>query len=521
MDKQENTKRLAKNTLYLYFRSIFCLLLSLYSSRLILQSLGVDDYGINNAVAGFASMFTLVTGSLSSAISRFLTFEKGTGDFERQKHVFAISLNLMIGFALLILLLAETLGIWFVQTRMTIPDGREIAAVWAFRCAILTVMTGLIVAPFNSAIIANERMGIYAFISIVEAILRMGLALFLAFGTYSVDRLILYTTIWTACTLGLQAFAISYSYVKFKECRPRLYFEKNLFKELFGYAGWNFVGSISNTLSGQGVNMLINIFCGPAINAARGLAYTVMHAIQMFVSNFTLALTPQVTKAYAAKDLPYVKYLTYRGARFSFFIMFLISLPVLLEADFVFTLWLGEVPEHTVNFNRLALLLCLFELFYAGFSTVQNATGKIRNLRLAISLIVLLQFPLSWIFLKLGYRPEVVYYTSFLTSALCFWVTYRIVQKTLYYNLKEVLREIYLPELKVVVLSTILPLICVLLLPYGWPRFLLTGTLCVLSTVPVVLYIGCNETERAFIIGVVKKRLEPFLKSKSNYADTH
>lgn len=506
-NKQENTKRLARNTMYLYFRSIFCLLLSLYSSRLILQALGVDDYGINNAVAGFASMFTLVTGSLSGAISRFLTFEQGTGNVQRQRDIFSISLNLMIGFALIILILSQTLGIWFVQNKMTIPDGREEAAIWAFRCAILTVMNGLIVAPFNSAIISHEKMGVYAFISIMEAIMRMGMALFLAFGTYTVDRLILYTTIWTACTLSLQAFAIIYTAIQFSECRFRLFFDKSLFKELFGYAGWNFISSISGTLSGQGVNMLINIFCGPAVNAARGLSNTVKRSIQMFVNNFTIALTPQITKAYASKDMPYVKYLTYRGGRFSFFIMFLISLPVLLEADFVFTLWLGEVPEHTINFNRLALMVCLYELMYTGLGTVQNATGKIRNYRLSMSAITLLQFPISWIFLKLGFPPEFIYYTVFITASICFFVAYRFVQKILHYDLKEMLHEVYLPELKVVVCSTVLPLISTLTLPYGWPRFLLTGTLCVLSTVPSILYIGCNESERRFIFNALKSRL--------------
>ena len=509
-NRTENTKRLARNTLYLYFRSIFCLLLSLYSSRLILKGLGVDDYGINNAVAGFASMFTLVTGSLSSAISRFLTFEKGTGNLERQKNVFAISLNLMIGFALFILLLAETVGVWFVQSKMTIPDGREVAALWAFRCAILTTMTGLIVSPFNSAIIANEKMGIYALVNVIEAVLRMGLAVFLVFGSYTIDRLILFTVIWTLCTLGLQAFAITYSILKFKECRPRLYFEKKLFGELFNYAGWNFVSSVSGTLAGQGVNMLINIFCGPAVNAARGLSATVKRSIQMFVNNFTIALTPQITKAYAAEDIEYTKYLTYRGTRFSFFIMFLFSLPVLLEADFVFTLWLGEVPEHTVNFNRLSLLICLYELLYSGVGTVQNATGKIRNYRLWISVCVLLLFPLSWIVLKLGCPPEALYYVNFITSTLCFYATYRIVQKTLKYDVKELSREIFMPELKVIVCSTVLPLLSVLLLPYGWPRFLVTGTLCVLSTVPAILYIGCNESERKFILNAVKSRLARF-----------
>lgn len=493
--------------MYLYLRSVFCLLASLYSSRLILHALGVDDYGINNAVAGFASMFTLVTGSLASAISRFLTFEQGTGNQKRQKEIFAISLNLMIGFAVIVFLLSETIGAWFVQTKMTIPPGRETAAMWAFRCAVITVMTGLIVSPFNSAILAHEKMNIYAIISVIEAILRLGVAFFLTFSTYSADRLVLYTVAWTLCTLSLQIFAISYSTFHFQECRFRFFFNKKLFQELFSYASWSFVGNISGTLSGQGVNTLVNVFYGPAVNAARGLSNTVQNAIAMFVNNFTIALTPQITKAYASNDMQYVKYLTYRGSRFSFFIMYLFSLPVILEAHFVFSLWLGQVPAHTVNFNRLALIVCQLGLLYGIFGNVQNASGKIRNYNLIMSLITLLQFPLSWLFLKLGYEPEIIYIISIFTTILCAFASHHIVMKTLNYDFSELLKEVYLPEVKVILCSAILPLLSVLLLPYGWWRFLITCALCAGCTVPSILFLGCLPSERAYIYNIIRTKL--------------
>lgn len=502
--KAENTKRLAKNTLYLYFRSIFCLVLSLYSSRLILQALGVDDYGINNVVAGFASMFALVTGSLSTAISRFLTFELGTGNVQRQKQVFSISLTMMIGFSFLIFLLAITVGQWYIHNVMTIPDGRETAALWAFYCAILSVVTGLIVSPFNSTIIAHEKMGIYALINIIEAVFQLGLALFLTFGSYTADRLILYTVIWTSCNILLRIFAATYSMINFRESRFRLFFEKQLFKRMFSFAGWNFMSNVSGTLSGQGVNLLINFFHGPAVNAARGLSDTVQRSVVMFVNNFTIALTPQITKSYAAGDMSYVKYLTYRGSRFAFYIMFLISLPVILEAEFVFTFWLGNVPEHTVNFNRIALIDAAMGLFSAVFATVQSASGNIRNFNFILSIITLLQFPLSWFFLKIGMAPEIIYFIIMAAVIANIVVTHHFVSKTLGYGVQEVMREVYLPELKVIVCSVILPLLSVLLLPYGWVRFLITGSLCVACTVPAVLYLGCNASERAYILSAVR-----------------
>lgn len=505
--KAENTRRLARNTMMLYFRSIFCLVVSLYTSRLFLHALGVDDYGINNVVGGFASMFTLVTGALSTAISRFFTFELGTGNTQKQKQVFSISVTLMIAFSLIILLLALTFGDWFLGTKLNIPDGRERAAHWAFHCSIISVMTSLIVSPFNSAIIAHEKMGIYSVISIVEAVMRLGLALFMTYAAYSMDRLMLYTLVWTAIAISLRVYTMGYAMYHFPETRYRPYFEKGLFQELFGYAGWNFISSVSGTLSGQGVNMLINIFFGTAVNAARGLSNTVQHSVTMFVNNFTIALTPQITKAYAAQDYSYVKYLTYRGSRFAFYIMFLISLPVILEADFVFTLWLGDVPAHTVNFNRMALICGATGLFHAIFVSVQNASGKIRNYRLILSLITLMQFPCAWAAFKLGAPPEVVYVIIF-GSILCEIVTtHAFVSKTLGYTIPEVLRDVYFPELKVILCSTVLPLICVLVFPYSWWRFLLTCTLCVLCTVPSVLYLGCNESERVYIYNALKSLL--------------
>lgn len=508
--KAENTRRLARNTMMLYFRSIFCLVVSIYTSRLFLHALGVDDYGINNVVAGFASMFTLVTGSLSSAISRFLTFEIGAKNVTRQKQVFSIAVTLMAGFAFVILLLALTFGDWFLGTKLNIPDGREIAARWAFHCSIISVMTSLIVSPFNSAIIAHEKMGIYSVISIVEAVMRLGLALFMTYAAYSMDRLMLYTVVWTSMAISLRVFAMGYAVFHFKECRYRPYFEKGLFKELFSYAGWNFISNVSDTLAGQGVNMLINIFYGAAVNAARGLSDTVQRSVSMFVNNFTIALTPQITKAYASKDMPYVKYLVYRGSRFAYYIMFLISLPVILEANFVFTLWLGEVPEHTVNFNRLALIVCSSGLFYTIFSTAQSASGNIRNYRLIQSVITLMEFPISWFFLKIGTPPEVVYLVIFGAIIANIIVTHCIVSKTMHYTIGEVFREVYFPEIKVIVCSTILPLISVLIFPYGWWRFLLTCTLCVCCTVPSILYLGCNESERKYIYNAVKNFLHKF-----------
>lgn len=512
--KTENTKRLARNTLMLYGRSLFCLLLSLYSSRLFLQALGIEDYGVYNAVAGFASMFSLVSGSLSSAISRFLNYEQGTGNQDRQRRIFSVSLTIMILLSLVMILLAETIGVWFVQHKLNIPDGRETAAMWAFQFAVISVMSSFIVSPFNSAIISHEKMDIYALMSILEAILHLSLALFLTYGTYSVDRLILYAGLSLLIMLIQRGIAIIYALSHFIETRFKVYFEKDLFRELFSYAGWHFVGTVSNTLGSQGINILLNIFCGPGVNAARGLARTVKNAIVMFVNNFTVALTPQITKAYAQRDMNYVKSLVYKGSKFCFYILFIISLPVLMETEFILNVWLTEVPEHTVNFVRLILVINLMGLFYVIFGTVQNATGIIRNYNLMLSFIVLMRFPLSWIALKCGLAPEVTY---IIQGSLLFFsaaVTLIIVQKTMKYSFGELFREIYFPEIKVMVCSLAIPIVLMVYLPSSWWRFLLVCATCFLISTTAVLFIGCSSTERAFIYKWIRRFISRFINLK-------
>ena len=312
VDKQENTKRLAKNTILLTLRSVFNLFCSLYSSRLILQALGVEDYGIYNAVGGFVSMFWLVTGSLSTAIGRFITVELGRGDKEQLKKVFSMSLNIMLCFGIVVLLLTESFGMWFLHNKMTIPAGREVAAFWVFQISVITIISSFAVVPFNAEIISHERMGIYAYTGIAETLLRLFLALFLVYGSYRMDTLILYAIAIMLTTLGIHAFAITYSCINFSECRFRPFFDKKMFKEMFGYANWHFIEKISTTFSGQGVNMAINVFLGPIINSARGLAGTVDSVLSIFVKNFTMALTPQITKSYAAGEWDYMKMLTFR-----------------------------------------------------------------------------------------------------------------------------------------------------------------------------------------------------------------
>ena len=358
MPENESVKkqRIVKNTFVLFLRSLFTLFISLYSSRLVLQALGVDDLGTYNAVGGFVSMFWLVSGSLSSAIGRFINYEMGRGDVETTRNVFSMSFNIMVLLSVVVVILTETVGMWFLNCRMTIPEGRETAAFWVFQFSVLTIVSGFTVSPFNSLIIAHEKMGVYAYINIFEAVFRLLIALFLAYGDPSGDLLIWYAALWLFVTLLTQMVARVYAMRHFEECKIRWVKDKKLFKELFGYAGWNFVDSISGTFSGQGVNMVLNVVWGPAVNAARNLANTIKNTVSILVNNFTLAVNPQITQSYAAGQREYMKSLIFRGTKFSFFIMYFVTLPLLLESDFVTYLWLGEKPEHLVPFLQLILI---------------------------------------------------------------------------------------------------------------------------------------------------------------------
>ena len=510
IDKQANTRRLAKNTILLTLRSVFNLFCSLYSSRLILQALGVEDYGIYNAVGGFVSMFWLVTGSLSTAIGRFITVELGRGNKEQLKKVFSMSLNIMLCFGIIVLLLTETFGMWFLQNKMTIPPGRETAAFWVFQFSVVTIVSGFAIVPFKAEIISHEEMGIYAYTGIGETVVRLLLALFLVYGSYRMDTLIVYAIAVMLTTLSIHAFVITYSCIRFSECRFRPFFDKRMFKDMFSYANWHFIENISTTFSGQGVNMAINVFLGPLINSARGLAGTVDNVLSIFVKNFTMALTPQITKSYASGDWEYMKMLTFRGAKFSFFIMLFLSLPLFLEAEFALGVWLVEVPDHTVSFVRLSILFSQLGIIDGVFRRPQNATSNIRNYKIAISIVAFLNFPLAYLVLKLGWAPEWIYIIALVLSFPRIYIIQRTVSKTFHYSLREVVDGLYLKMFLVVLCSAIIPVLIHQSIDLGWWRFLAVGSSCVICVTASVMAIGCNQSERIYILENAKKFIERF-----------
>lgn len=511
-DHSENTKRIAKNTLMLYGRMLFSMVVSLYTSRVVLNTLGVVDYGIYGVVGGFVSMFSLISSSLSSAVSRFLTFELGRGDKERLGKAFSTSLLIHIALAIVVLILAETVGVWFVNNKMTIPADRMYAANWVFQASIVSFMFGLFSVPYNASIVSHEKMSAFAYIGILDTTLRLLIVLFIAYSSWQFDRLIVYAVLLVVVSILLQCIYLIYCRRHFEECRLRISFDKEFWKEISSFAGWNFIGCTAGMLKDQGVNLLLNIFVGPVLNAARGIASTVNGAVSGFANNFMTALNPQITKSFAAGDIRYTHYLVERGSRFSFYILLFFAVPIVLETDFVLEVWLKQYPNHSVSFVRFVLILSMVDILSNTLMTLQNATGNIRNYQLVVGGILLMNFPFSYLCLKLDFEPESTYVVSIIIAVLCMAARLLFVRRSASLPVITFLRDVVVNVVRVSICAVIIPFMLHRIMSYGWSRFLLVGFASVICTSVSILLTGCNADERNFIIEKLLSIIKRFAK---------
>lgn len=503
-DHSENTTRIAKNTLMLYGRMLFSMVVSLYTSRVVLNTLGVEDYGIYGVVGGLVAMFSLISNSLSSSVSRFLTFELGRDDKERLGRAFSTSLLIHIILAGIFIVAAETIGVWFVNNKMTIPTERMYAANWVFQASIVSFVFGLFSVPYNASIVSHEKMSAFAYIGILDTILRLFVVLFIAYSPWQFDRLIVYSVLLVFVSILLQGIYLIYCRRHFEECRLRVSFDKGLWKEISSFAGWNFIGCTAGMLKDQGVNILLNLFAGPVLNAARGVATTVNGAVANFAKNFMTAINPQITKSYASNDHEYVTYLVERGSRFSYYILMFLAIPILLETDFLLTVWLKQYPEHTVNFVRLVIILSMVDTLSNSLITLQNATGKIRNYQLAVGGILLLNFPLSYLCLEMGLEPESTYVVAIVIAVFCLFARLLFVRKTTALSMSQFLKNVVLNVILVTAVSVVLPLVCYSIMSAGWGRFLCVGFASVISSTLAIMCVGCSVGERSFFFNKLR-----------------
>lgn len=507
------TRRIAKNTVLLYLRSLISLFISLWTSRLVLKGLGVDDYGVYGVVGSFVSMFSIVASSLNGAISRFLNFAMGKGDKEELSNTFAMSLNIMVILSVIVVVLTETFGLWFLFNKMTIPPGRLNAAFWCFQFSVLSSVSSFLVVSFTASIIAHEKMGVFAYIDVGEVVLKFFIALLITFSLGDTDKLILYAALLLSVTLTKQMISRVYAMKHFEECRIRWYWNTRKFWELFSYAGWNFLGKTSGTFSGQGVNMVVNVVYGPAVNAARHLSNTVNHAVSIFVNNFTMAINPQVTQSYASGDHDYMKQLLFRGTKFTFFIMWIIVFPLLLEASFVTDIWLEEVPEHTVNFIRLTLILNTINTFHVVLAMGIRSTGNIMWYQLIFSTLEFVLFGVVYVLLHRGFVPEWTYTCAIILACIKVVIMMFLSKYQLKISVREFVFSVMCPSILAAVASVIIPLILYFNMQEGWGRFLVVVPACIVSAGACSFFLGCTPSERERLLSMFNKAIKNVRKS--------
>ena len=480
------------------------MLIGLYTSRVILQALGVEDYGIYNVVGGFVSMFSLISGSLSGSISRYLTFELGRGDTANLRRVFSTSIYVLIGLSVIVIIATETIGLWYLYHKMVIPEERMTAAFWVFQISVLTFVLSLINTPYSASIISHERMDVYAYLSIFDAVCKLLICYLVMYSP--IDRLVYYALLLCAISIIDQCIYVWFCKRHFEECHFKMVFDKSLFNGMFGFAGWNFIGSSSAILRGQGANLLLNAFGGPVVNAANGVASTIVGAVSGFVGNFTQAFNPQITKRYAAGEYESLMNLLIFGSKYSYYMMFIVALPIMLNAKFVFQLWLGIVPEHTVVFSRWAFIYVLADCISRPLITAKNATGRIRNYQIVVGGILLLMLPISYICLKFGAPVEIVVITNAITAIIAFLARMYMLRGDIpLWSSWHFLNKVFFNVLMVSAVSTTLPLLLYLNMEDGWICLLSTTALSFICTSLAIYYIGCNSIERTLISSKAKE----------------
>lgn len=504
-----NTRRIAKNTLMLYMRTLFTMFVSFYTSRVVLHALGVIDCGVYNVVGSTVAMFSVLSGSLSSAISRFITFELGRGNITKLKKVFSTAVSVQLILAAIVVVFAETVGLWFLNHTMEIPAERLSAAHWVYQFSIVTFVIGLVSIPYNAAIIAHEKMSAFAYIGIFEALAKLGVAFIISVA--NADRLIIYGLLLMSIAVIVRLVYGIYCKRRFEECTYKFVYDKDLLKEMTSFAGWNFIGASSAVLRDQGGNIIINVLGGgPAVNAARGFAIQISSAIQSFVQNFMTALNPQITKSYASGEHDYMMTLIFRGARFSFYILLLLALPVIINTEYILTLWLVDVPAHTISFVRLVLTFALSESLANPLVTAMLATGKIRNYQLVVGGLQMLNLPISYILLRNGGAPELVFVVAIAVSVCCEMARLYMLQGMIGISMREFLQKVYFNVIIVTLIAAIAPLGISLMTSDSLISFLLNCTCCVGCTMLSIFYVGCNHNERRILISkcqTIKRRL--------------
>lgn len=502
-----DNKRIAKNTIYLYFRMILTMLIALYTSRVILEKLGVDDYGIYNAVGGIVGFLSFLNSALATGSSRFLTFELGVGDEEKLKRIFSSLLTVHIILAGIVALIAETVGLWFLYHKMVIPPDRMQVAVYAFHISILTSVLTITQVPYGATIISHERMNVYAYASIFEVSAKLGICYLLGYG--NVDRLILYAFLIFIVQAILIVFYRFYCRYHFSETKFSFIWDKSILKPVLSFSGWSLFADGTTALSKQGVLILLNMFFAPAVVSARAISLQVNSAANQLVNNFRTAVNPQIVKLYAVKDLEGSKKLLLFSTNVSYYLMLMISLPLFFLADPILHFWLGDnVPEYTTIFLQIVVVQSLFQVFDRFFYVPLYVKGQLKENAILTSLFDFLPFPAVFVLFKIGYSPVALSWAYLISSVIIGLIVKPIlIIKLVDYTWREVF-SVFVPCLRVTLIAVIPSTIFFVTIPQTSAWILISEALIMMAFSLVVSYFwGFDKSMRERIRGFIVEQL--------------
>lgn len=490
----DSNKRIAKNTVMLYFRMFIMMAIGLFTSRVTLQVLGVDNYGINNVVGGVIGMFSLVTGALVNSVSRFLTFELGKKDNSKLNEVFCTSINVMGLLSIVFFVLSETVGVWFLYNKLNIPADRISAANVVLQCSIASCIMGLMYIPYNALIIAYEKMSIWAYLSILDVVMKLLVVYALYISPF--DKLKTFALLGLGWAILNQIIYRIYCHRTFSVARYHFIIDKQLMKQIFSFAGWNFFGQGACVINNEGVNIVINLFFGVTVNAARGIAMSVNGYVTQFANNFMVALNPQITKSFAAGNYEETHKLIFRGAKFTYFLMLLLMLPICLETKTILHLWLGIVPEYAVVFVRWTLIITLVNSLSNTLITGLHASGNLKRYMTIVGIVEVSNFPLTYIAFKLGLEPVAAYWVFASVYLILMFLRLYLIKDLIYLNGREYIKAVYFRVFPVSLVAAVIPVAICCYFEDSILRFFIVSFISLCCSFFSIYYIGLEKHER-------------------------
>ena len=505
VQNKTKNKQIAKNTIFLYCRMFLILIVSLYTSRVVLQTLGEMDFGILNVVGGFITIFAFLGTTMSSAVSRYFAFEIGRGDSYKLNCYFNLSIIAFSIISLIILLLGETIGLWFLHNKMTIPEDRLRAAFWVYQFSVLAFIIQMFVIPYNSLIIAKEKMDIYAYISIFEAIMKLIVVCLLTLGEW--DKLIFYSLLLLFSSCLTQALYIIYCKKEYKaESTLRKFWDFSMFSNLISFSGWTLFGAISGMCRGQGLNIIINLFFNPVVNAARGIAFQISSSINQFVNGFYTACRPQITKSYAQNNIEEMLRLVFQSSKLCFFLIFILSMPVIFQIDYILGTWLGNYPTYTPLFTILVIIEAMVESLSYPFQGAVSSTGNIKGYQIVTGGLMILTLPIAYILLEYGFPPESTMIVSICIALMAQISRMFFMRRLLHMSIRKYAIQVLIPVMFVVAIDLLIVYMSNRYIQIDtFFKFVLYSGFIVLLTMVTIYSIGLCKNERMALNGIIKK----------------